>query len=100
MLPAASGGCNDCRVTPRSSPAQPIQAQQEALMNKRVSIFTKILAACFVAAVCKPALCAVDAFHIRDLYSSQDGDLQYIELEEVAGKDGQDQFAGLTLTVI
>jgi hypothetical protein len=46
-----------------------------------------------------PALCAVDSFRIRDLYSSQDGDFQYIELEEVAGKDGQDQFAGLTLTV-
>lgn len=42
---------------------------------------------------------SVDSFRIRDLYSSQDGDRQYIELEEVAGRDGQDQFGGLTLTV-
>ena len=36
---------------------------------------------------------------IRQLASSQDGYFQIIELEEVSGKDGQDRFAGLELTV-
>jgi len=43
---------------------------------------------------------AVDSFRIRQLYSSQDGDYQFIELEEVAGKSGENQFAGLNLTVV
>ena len=42
---------------------------------------------------------AVDSFRIRQMASSQDGTSQIIELEEVSGKDGQDRFAGLTLTV-
>src|SRR5437667_12523495 len=42
---------------------------------------------------------AVDSFRIRQLASSQDGNYQIIELEELSGKDGQDHFAGLTLTV-
>jgi hypothetical protein len=42
---------------------------------------------------------AVDSFRILQLASSQDGGGQIIELEEVAGKDGQDWFAGLTITV-
>lgn len=41
----------------------------------------------------------VDSFRIRQLFSNQGGDYQFIELEEVAGKSDQDQFAGLTLTV-
>jgi len=46
-----------------------------------------------------PATAAVDSFRIRQLASSQDGFTQIIELEEVSGKDGQDRFGGLTLTV-
>lgn len=49
-----------------------------------------------------PATSAADSFpsfRIRQLASSQDGYYQIIELEEVGGKDGQDQFAGLALKV-
>ena len=43
---------------------------------------------------------AVDSFRIRQLYSSQDGAYQFIELEEVAGNDDENGFAGLELTVV
>src|SRR5437660_3860357 len=59
-------------------------------------------AACLaiLAAVLPPAsIAAVDLFRIRQLYSSQDGAYQYIELEETGGKNDEDQFVGLTLTV-
>src|SRR5438128_2503005 len=42
---------------------------------------------------------AVDSLRIRQLYSNQSGDSQFIELEEVAGSNGQDQLAGATLKV-
>ena len=42
---------------------------------------------------------AVDSFRVRQLYSNQSGYSQFIELEEVAGKNDQDQLAGITLKV-
>ena len=45
-----------------------------------------------------PAYC-VDSFKVRQLYSNQDGNWQFVELEEISGSDGQDQFQGLTLSV-
>ena len=39
------------------------------------------------------------SFRIRLLASSQDGNNQIVELEEVAGQDGQHHFEGLTLSV-
>jgi hypothetical protein len=43
---------------------------------------------------------AIDSFWIRQLYSYADGAYQFIELEEVAGKDDENAFAGLALTVV
>jgi len=42
---------------------------------------------------------AADSFRIRQLYSNQTGYNQFIELEETAGNNGQEQFAGTTLKV-
>ena len=54
---------------------------------------------CLATALPATTGAAVDSFHIRQMASSQDGNFQIIELEEVSGKDGQDRFAGLKLTV-
>jgi hypothetical protein len=38
------------------------------------------------------------SFRISQLFSNVDGSLQFVELTETAGQDGQSHFAGLTLT--
>ncbi len=44
------------------------------------------------------ALAEVPTFRISQVYSNLDGSVQFIELTEYAGRDGQHRFAGLTLT--
>ena len=39
------------------------------------------------------------SFKITQVYSNLDGSLQFVELTEMAGRDGQHRFAGLTLSV-
>ena len=43
------------------------------------------------------AASALDSFRIRQLYSNQDGSLQYIELEEFKGEAGHADFGGVIL---
>ena len=42
---------------------------------------------------------AIDSYWISQLFSNADGSVQYIQLYERAGKNGQNQFAGVTITV-
>ena len=44
------------------------------------------------------ALAEVPTFRISQVFSNLDGSVQFIELTEYAGRDGQHRFAGLTLT--
>jgi hypothetical protein len=54
---------------------------------------------CLTAVLPVTAAGAVTSFRITQLYSNQDGNWQFVELEEMAGKNGEDQFAGLTLSI-
>jgi hypothetical protein len=40
----------------------------------------------------------VPTLRIAQVFSNLDGTMQYVRLDEVAGLDGQNHFAGLTLT--
>src|SRR5438445_213506 len=53
----------------------------------------------FATALSVTSADAVDSFRIRQLYSNQSGYSQFIELEETAGNNGQERFAGTTLKV-
>ena len=58
--------------------------------------------ACLAALTTVPHVASagtVDSFRIRQLYSNQDGDYQFIELEEIGGRNDENQFAELTLSV-
>src|SRR5438105_5808526 len=56
-------------------------------------------ACCVATALTAASAEAANSFRIRQLYSNQTGYSQFIELEEVAGNNGQDQIAGMTLKV-
>ena len=67
-------------------------------MRPIVPSSTTYLCALTIALSVTPAA-AADSFRIRQLYSNQTGYNQFIELEEAAGNNGQEQFAGMTLKV-
>src|SRR3981081_1286802 len=71
-------------------------------MCSNARLVLSIVATCLLClSIAFPAASAVTAssFVIRQLYSNQDGNWQFVELEEATGKNGQDQFAGSTLSV-
>ena len=72
-------------------------------MKSRYDVIASAAAACVIllgATTPEISTAAVDSFRIRQIYSSQDGDYQFIELEEVAGKNNENQFVGLKLNVV
>jgi len=62
-----------------------------------------LLACCIVSALtvlaCATASADPPTFRISQVYSNLDGSIQFVELTEMAGLNGQHGFAGLTLTV-
>jgi len=46
-----------------------------------------------------PSSAAIDSYWISQLFSNADGSVQYIQLYEREGKNGQDRFAGVTISV-
>ena len=62
----------------------------------------KILLVCLVsslAIISSTASAEPTTFRISQVYSNLDGSLQYVELTEMEGLDGQHRLAGLTLTI-
>jgi hypothetical protein len=57
--------------------------------------------ACFVAALALPfcAAAADPSFQVVQVFSNADGTVQFVQLREVAGQNGQQGLAGKTLTV-
>jgi len=60
--------------------------------------FTHILRALVAAPLLAAATLAYAAFQFEQIYSNEDGTVQYIVLHETAGVDGQQAMRGLTLT--
>jgi hypothetical protein len=58
----------------------------------------RLLVAYSLMASCARADPAVPTFRITQLFSTIDGELQFIELTETGGNNGQQHFAGLSLT--
>ena len=62
-----------------------------------------LLACCIVSALTVIASATASAepptFRISQVYSNLDGSIQFVELTEMAGLNGQHAFAGLSLTV-
>jgi hypothetical protein len=60
---------------------------------------TIAIASLFIALTASFAARAAPTFEITSLYSNLDGSDQFIRLTESAGANGQNQFAGVTLTI-
>ena len=60
----------------------------------RASVFTLLL----VIARLVLAQAPLPSFQIKQVFSNIDGSLQFVELTETAGQNGQSHFAGLVLT--
>ena len=68
-------------------------------MHDGLRRFIAFAASTSAAAFATGAAAAVDTWRIARIASSQDGLQQVVELEEAGGRNGQDRFAGLALTV-
>jgi hypothetical protein len=64
-------------------------------MSKSLANFVVLALIAVASAV---AAAQIPTFQIAQVYSSLDGTQQFVELREVAGLNGQNHFAGLTLT--
>jgi hypothetical protein len=61
-------------------------------------IRTNSIALIMIAVACVTASAAPPTFQITQLFSNLDGSMQFVQLTETAGLNGQQHFAGLTLT--